>query len=204
MLAATSVWWRVLWAWWRRCGRSSCLKGLVDKWPPGLAARRRLTTCRRPSRRAVSDVRQSLRLREARPRGDWVPLIPRSSDTNRDIFHDQLQQQHVIVHSSTLPAHHRHSHHTAHVSQNVPPLTCYNLDIYDSITTIFRRRVTKKARNQMMLSSASALPCEIGNPRQRTSTLCVQHSPTSAALSTSFLPIHAPPTARAERIDYKI
>jgi len=39
--------------------------------------------------------------------------------------------------------------------------------MHDPITTIIRRRVTKKVRNQMMLcshlthlSSASALPCE--------------------------------------------
>jgi len=34
--------------------------------------------------------------------------------------------------------------------------------------------------------------------------LCVQHSPTAAALSTSFLLNHAPQKPRAERIDYKI
>jgi len=38
------------------------------------------------------------------------------------------------------------------VSQkNVPPLTCYNLDIRNPITTIFGRHVTKKVRNQTML-----------------------------------------------------
>jgi len=34
--------------------------------------------------------------------------------------------------------------------------------------------------------------------------LCMQHSPTAAALLTSFLLNHAPKTAQAERIDYKI
>jgi len=38
------------------------------------------------------------------------------------------------------------------VSQkNVPPLTCYNLDIHDPIRIIFGRSVTKKVRNQTML-----------------------------------------------------
>ena len=35
------------------------------------------------------------------------------------------------------------------VSKNVPPLTCYNVDIHDSITIIFGRSVTE-VRNQMM------------------------------------------------------
>jgi len=30
------------------------------------------------------------------------------------------------------------------VSKNVPPLTCYNLDIHSSITIIFGTRVTEK------------------------------------------------------------
>jgi len=34
--------------------------------------------------------------------------------------------------------------------------------------------------------------------------LCMQHSPTAAALSTSFLLNHVPQRPRAERIDYKI
>jgi len=34
--------------------------------------------------------------------------------------------------------------------------------------------------------------------------LCMQHSPNAVALLTYFLLNHAPPTARAERIDYKI
>jgi len=37
------------------------------------------------------------------------------------------------------------------VSENVPPLTCYSLDIPDPITIIFGRRFTKKVRNQTML-----------------------------------------------------
>jgi len=55
------------------------------------------------------------------------------------------------------------------VSQKVPPLTYYTLDMHDSITIIFGRSVTEKVRNQNFvfpphLFSASALPCEIGNP----------------------------------------
>jgi len=59
------------------------------------------------------------------------------------------------------------------VSQkNVTPLTCYNLDINGSITTIFGTRVTKKVGNQNVLcifpphlTCASALPGETGNPK---------------------------------------
>jgi len=39
-------------------------------------------------------------------------------------------------------------------------------------------------------SPLSVLPCKIGNPEDN--TLCVQHSPTPAALLTSFLLNHAP------------
>jgi len=52
------------------------------------------------------------------------------------------------------------------VSKNVPPMTCYNLDIHDPITIIFGRSVTEKVRNHTMLcfpphlSSASTLPAE--------------------------------------------
>ena len=35
--------------------------------------------------------------------------------------------------------------------KNVPPLTCYNLDIQDPTATIFGRSVTDKVRNQTML-----------------------------------------------------
>jgi len=37
------------------------------------------------------------------------------------------------------------------VSKNVPPLTCYNLDIHGSITTIFGTSVTEKVGNQKVL-----------------------------------------------------
>jgi len=40
--------------------------------------------------------------------------------------------------------------------------------------------------------------------RQRTVALCVQHSPTAAVLSVSFLLNHAPQKLQAERIDYNI
>ena len=33
------------------------------------------------------------------------------------------------------------------VSKNVPPTTCYNLDIHNLITIIFGRSVTEKVRN---------------------------------------------------------
>ena len=56
------------------------------------------------------------------------------------------------------------------VSKNVPPSTCYNLDIPNPITIIFGRRVTKKVENHRCfvfpphLSSAFAQPCETVNP----------------------------------------
>jgi len=58
---------------------------------------------------------------------------------------------------------------TVLVSQkNVLHLTCYNFDMHDTITIIFGRRVIKKVRRCFVfpshLSSASALPCERGNP----------------------------------------
>jgi len=43
-----------------------------------------------------------------------------------------------------------------------------------------------------------------GRQRIGAQALCMQQSPTAAALSTSFLLNHVPPTARAKRIDYKI
>jgi len=43
-----------------------------------------------------------------------------------------------------------------------------------------------------------------GRQRVGAHALCIQHSPTAVALSTSFLLNHAPQQPRAERIDYKI
>ena len=85
------------------------------------------------------------------------------------------------------------------VSKNVPPSTCYSLDIHDPITIIFDRSVTGKVRNQTMLCFLTS-PIEyfcitLRNKkprRQRTGALCRQHSPTAAALWTSFLLNHAP------------
>ena len=37
------------------------------------------------------------------------------------------------------------------VSKNVPPLTCYNLDIHGPIMIVFGRNVTEKVRNQTTL-----------------------------------------------------
>jgi len=57
------------------------------------------------------------------------------------------------------------------VSKNVPPLTCYDLDMQDPIAIIFGESVTEKVKKirrcfafSHHLSSASALPCERGNP----------------------------------------
>jgi len=86
------------------------------------------------------------------------------------------------------------------VSQkNVPPSTCYNLDIHDPITIIFSSNVTEKVRNQMMLyfptSPVQCFCITLRNrkpTRQRTGALCMQHSPTAAALSISYILNHAP------------
>jgi len=40
---------------------------------------------------------------------------------------------------------------TVSLSKNVPPLACYNLDIYDPIAIVFGRGVTEKVGNQTML-----------------------------------------------------
>jgi len=61
--------------------------------------------------------------------------------------------------------------------KNVPPLTCYNLDIHDPITIIFGRIVTGKVANQTMLcfprhpSSASAK-----EKTQKTAHWCIVHA----------------------------
>jgi len=81
----------------------------------------------------------------------------------------------------------------------VPQKTCYNLDIHDPIVLIFGRSVTEKVRNQTMLCFPTTLiwcfniTFQKKKPRrQRTGVLCVQHSPTAAVLSTSFLLNHVP------------
>jgi len=85
------------------------------------------------------------------------------------------------------------------VSKNIPPLTCYNLDIDYPITIIFGRSVTEKARNQTMLCFLTSpiyrfsITLQTRKPRRpRTGALCVKHSPTANALSTLN---HAPTTA---------
>jgi len=37
------------------------------------------------------------------------------------------------------------------VSKNVPPSTCYNINIHDPITIIFGKNITGKAKYHMML-----------------------------------------------------
>jgi len=86
------------------------------------------------------------------------------------------------------------------VSQKTfPPLTSYDLDIHNPITIIFGRSVTEKVRNQTMLCfPTSPILCfciTLQNRKPRrlcTVVLYVQHSPTAAALLTSFLLSHAP------------
>jgi len=83
--------------------------------------------------------------------------------------------------------------------------------MHEPVTIILGRSVTEKVRNKAMLCfptspiySASALSCERGNPEDNTGALCMEHSPTAAALSISFLLNHAPQQPRAEHIDHKI
>ena len=78
--------------------------------------------------------------------------------------------------------------------KNVPPLTCYNLEMHGPIAIIFARSVIEKVRNQTMLciptspTQCFSITLRKRKPRrQRTGALCVQHSLTAAALSTSFL-----------------
>ena len=54
------------------------------------------------------------------------------------------------------------------------------------------------------LSNTSQMTIFSGRQRTGAHALCMQHRPTAAALSTSFFLNNAPPTARAERIDYKV
>jgi len=53
------------------------------------------------------------------------------------------------------------------------------------------------------ISNTSEMTFFSGRQRIGAHALCVQHSPTAAALLTSFLLIHAPQQPRAECIDYK-
>ena len=83
-------------------------------------------------------------------------------------------------------------------------MTCYSRYTHDPIATIFDRSVTEKVRNIIRcfvfpphLSSASALPCEIGNPEDsalvhcacntvqllQRSRLCLNHAPNSPELN---------------------
>jgi len=69
------------------------------------------------------------------------------------------------------------------------------MDRINGVSCYLSKCLTLSNTSQMTIQEDSALVhC----------ALCVQHSPTAAALSTSFLLNHAPPTARAERIDYRI
>jgi len=86
--------------------------------------------------------------------------------------------------------------------KNVPPLTCYNIDIHDLIMITFGGSVTEKVRNQTMLCFPTSPIQRISftlrkrKPRRQcTGALCMQHSPTVAVLLTSFLLNHAPTTA---------
>ena len=83
--------------------------------------------------------------------------------------------------------------------------------MHDHMAIIFGRSVSDKVENQTMLCfPTSPIWCfciilQKRKPRrQLTGALCVQHSPTAAALSTSFLLNHASLKPQAERIDYKI
>jgi len=95
------------------------------------------------------------------------------------------------------------------VSQKISePLTCYNCDTHNPITINFGRRVTEKVGNQTILcfptSHTWCFCITLRNRkrrRQRTAALCIQQSPSPAALSTSFLLNR---TLWAERIDYMI
>jgi len=100
-----------------------------------------------------------------------------------------------------------HCTYTHRVSKNVPPSTCYNLDTHDPITIIFGRSVAEKVRNQTMLCFPTS-PISIAllhylrnkkpRLRQYSGVLCMQHSPTAAALSLyrRFLDNHFPADRR--------
>jgi len=86
------------------------------------------------------------------------------------------------------------------VSKNVPPLTCYNRNTHDPITTTFGKTVTEKVRNQKGCFPtspiySSGLPCEIGNPEDSALVHCACN--TIQLLQRSRLPFSwtMPPTA---------
>jgi len=92
------------------------------------------------------------------------------------------------------------------VSKNVPHLTCYDLDTQDPIATIFWQKCyweSKKSDNAL-LSHLTYLVLQHYLAKEKTQetvagALCMQNSPTAAALSTSFHQNHTcslPPKKR--------
>ena len=82
-------------------------------------------------------------------------------------------------------------------------MTCYSLNIHDPITILFGRSVTEKVRNQTMPCFPTlpiwcfSITLQKRKPRrQRTGALCMQHSSTASALSTSFILNHVPKSTK--------
>jgi len=77
------------------------------------------------------------------------------------------------------------------VSKNVPPSTCYNLDIHDPITICSAQVLLRKQEIRRCfgfpphLSSASALPCETGNPEDSALVHCIARATQRSRLSFS-------------------
>ena len=96
------------------------------------------------------------------------------------------------------------------VSKNVPPSTCYNLDTHDPIMTILAEVLLRKYEIIQcfvfppQLSSASALPCEIGNPEDSALVHCAHATQSNCCSAIDFFHLnHASTVPLAERIDYK-
>ena len=82
------------------------------------------------------------------------------------------------------------------VTKNVPPLTCYSLDVRVTTALVFGQSVTEKVRSRTMLcfptsphlSSASALPCERRNPEDSAlSWRFVRATQTNCCIALDFL-----------------
>ena len=72
---------------------------------------------------------------------EWCPEC---NHTGSNMCEDEVGATAEAVHCLAAVCIHR-------VSKNVPPSTCYNLDIHYPVRIIFGRRITEKVRNQMML-----------------------------------------------------
>ena len=122
-----------------------------------------------------------------------------------------IRVQNGICSRVQCPAVHTTAIDMSTVSQkNVPPLTCYNLDIHDPTVIIFVRNVKEKARNQTVLCfpTITYLVLQhylVKEETQNRAHWCYVHATQSNCCSAlDFLsPEPCPQKPQAECIDYK-